>query len=403
MQLASSISVFLLFSLALTYPGGYAVGAVLLLILGLWTLARRRAQLDRKDWTLIALFLLYTAVCLGLNLVHGDPARRYDEPLRFVLAIPPLLFLRRVPPSPRALWSGVALGALAAGVLAVWQVTLGQHLRAGDAVNPIQYGNISIALGLLCIAGLAWAREQPASKGWRALLLAGALAGILASILTQSRGSWLALPLCVPVLAFCSPWRGSIKKWLLGLVLGLAAFGTLLAISPDSALQRRFTDIGKEVQAYRHSGKADNSVGGRLEMWRTSWIIFAERPVLGAGWTGYEQRKRELVRSGQADPYILEHSHAHNDFLDAMAKRGLPGLALTLALYLFPLWAFARMACQGPRPARPFALAGAMLAASWIGFGLTDTFLVHNNGALLYAFSVAILWGMARQAPQNQG
>ena len=108
------------------------------------------------------------------------------------------------------------------------------------------------------------------------------------------------------------------------------------------------------------------------------------------------ERKAELVRQGLAAPSIEEHTHLHNEYLDALVKRGLPGLLALLALYLTPLALFARRLRDADGAVRSYALAGTLLTAAYLTFGLTQAFLTHNNGVMIFGFMTVILWASLR-------
>jgi O-antigen ligase len=330
-----------------------------------------------------------------MNLLHAAPEREYDAPLRFLLAIPTLLLLLRYPPSGAAFWAGLGIGAIGAGIFAVGQgLMLGD--RAGGFTNPIQYGNISILLGILCLAGLHWAATQRPARRWAALLLAGAMLGVLGSIATGSRGSWIGLPFCLAVLY--KYYGNALKKQYIALgVLAVAlGYATLYAM-PHSMVKGRIELAVSEANDYVDTHDARTSTGARLEMWRAGIMLLNEKPLLGWGKKGYMDRIAQLVEENKVDPIATEHSHVHNEYLDAWVKRGIPGLLATLILYFAPLWLFFRQYRNGNDAARPYAAAGIMLCLSYLAFGLTQAFLTHNNGVMLYAFTLAILWAMSRK------
>ncbi len=185
---------------------------------------------------------------------------------------------------------------------------------------------------------------------------------------------------------------------------GGALLVVLAAVSFQGlGLERRLQATVSEAHGYFTSGSAHNSVGGRLEMWRTGLLISLEKPVLGWGSEGYRQRKAELVAAGLADPYVMDHSHAHNEYIDAVVKRGALGLAALLALYLVPLRFFSRaMRRSRHDPVRPYALAGVLLIACYVTFGLTQAFLTHNNGAMTLALLVSALSAFVGQGQAHR-
>jgi O-antigen ligase len=392
MYLYTSVAVFLFSAIALVIPSGFSFGAVLLLG-GSAVLPWKRVKpgLKTADQVLIVVLAQYFVICVLANLIHHEITREYDIPSRLVLVIPALLLLLAYPPSPAAIWGGLAVGAIATGLFAGWQnLDMGMS-RADGFTNPIQFGNISLLLGVLCLAGLPWAKSRHQAVFWTGLLLLGAELGILGSVLTGSRGSWVSLPFCLFFLYRCyGDWLGKRQA-----IIGLFAIIALFAI-PRAGVTERIQQAVAETTGYVNAGDAENSSGARLEMWRIGLMIFPQHPWLGWGKQGYMNKKEQLIEAGQASPIVRKHTHLHNEYLDALVKRGLPGLASVLLLYLAPLLLFAReMKRAGPK-ARPYAVAGMLLVICYLGFGLTQAFLTHNNGVTMFAFLLAVFWASLR-------
>ncbi|HTH94964.1 MAG TPA: O-antigen ligase family protein, partial [Rhodocyclaceae bacterium] len=148
---------------------------------------------------------------------------------------------------------------------------------------------------------------------------------------------------------------------------------------------------------YVDAHESDTSVGARLEMWRTGIMLIEERPLFGWGKKGYMDRVKELISDGTVAPVVADHSHLHNEYIDAWVKRGIPGLLSTLLLYGLPLMLFLQLYRHSDETARPYILGGVLTTVSYIVFGLTQAFLTHDDGVTLYAFTVVILWSLARE------
>jgi O-antigen ligase len=136
-------------------------------------------------------------------------------------------------------------------------------------------------------------------------------------------------------------------------------------------------------------------------MWRAGVTMSPGHLLLGVGKEGYMENKAALIKAGKANPAIAQHTHLHNDYLDALVKRGIPGLLATLAVLLVPFWLFGRHLKDAPT-VQPYALGGVLLCTSYMVFGLTQAFFTHNNGVMTYAFWTAILWTLLRhQLPSS--
>lgn len=395
----TSFAAFLFCALALLVPSGSSYGAALLFLGGAVLLWKRPALgLTRDDRLLCWLFSGYFLLHALENALQHAVLRDYDAPARFLLAVPVVLVLCAWPPRAAAFWGGVGVGAIGAGIFALFHQQSVRQLTFGGVTNPIQFGNISIVFGMLALAGIGWALQQPRRVWWTALLALGAAGGILGTILSDSRGSWLALPVCLCIVAVHYAFTHGRRVLIVGIGASLVLIGGLYA-QPESSVRQRSDLAEQEVQAYlngRDHDSSGTSVGQRLEMWRVGATLIPGHLLLGVGKQGYLDGKQALIAAGKANPAIAPHTHLHNDYLDALVKRGIPGLLATLAILFAPFWLFGRH-LRGPIAIQPYAAAGVLLATCYSVFGLTQAFFTHNNGVMVYTFALAILWSLLRQ------
>lgn len=129
-------------------------------------------------------------------------------------------------------------------------------------------------------------------------------------------------------------------------------------------------------------------------MWKGAYHLIVEKPFFGWGENGYQEGIQVLASNGVIDQIATHYSHAHNEFIDAFAKRGMVGLAVLLALYLVPMRLFARYITAANLELRSLAVAGVLLPVAFIDFGFSQAFLTHNSGVMMYAFLLAVLWGL---------
>lgn len=395
---AARLGVFMVPGLALWLPSGYSWGAGLLL---LTACASVRAwwgrPLPRGTWWLVVSFMAIAA--LWLLEADGDWAwRTFDRPSKYLFVVPCLLFLLTCTPRLAWLAMGVAVGGIGAGVMGLYQIDW-QHIdRATGYTNAIEYGNLSLLLATLALLGLSllWSGW----RWWQRLLLgAGTVLGVAGSVVSQTRGGWLALLLLLVPACFWLLARSRAVKWaplwVAACVMGLALLGQ------NATVQQRVALAWNEGQTYFDQKDMQNSVGYRLDLWRMAWQLGSQRPCCGWGQTGYDAEQARRVQAGELPAAVLSLHHAHNEFLDAFAKRGLPGLALLLVFYGIPLWLFRPAAARVrdgagrvDRESLVLCLWGVLLPLSYAGFGLTQVFLAHNSGAMFYLFFCAIVFAM---------
>lgn len=394
MRTYTSLAVFLLSAIALIVPSGYSLGAVMLLLGSVVLLFKQpKIGLKRQDWLVIAALVAYAFIGILEAWWDGQGTRGIDKPIRFLLAVPAMLLIMAYPPRLDWLWSGLSIGAIGAGSWAGWQKLAEGEWRATGYTHVIQFGNLSMLLGILCLAGLGWAVVQPRRNFWMVVLLVGALAGMLGSLFSGSRGGWIGLPFVLLVLyrSFGRRLPGSLK---IGALLVVVIGGLLVYLLPQTGVQLRVHEAFNDVELYFSGENPATSVGARFEMWRGAYYLILEKPLTGWGENGYAQGMQVLADRGIVDEVATNYAHAHNEFIDAFAKRGVIGLAVLLALYLIPMRLFAQQMMAENLELRSLAVAGVLLSVAYIDFGVSQTFLNHNSGVMMFSFLLAVLWGI---------
>jgi O-antigen ligase len=149
-----------------------------------------------RDWLILASMASYALSQLFGILIHELSVSEFDRPLRFILAGIALLYLLNYPPRPDFFWAGIGLGAIGAGLWALWQVVINETTRAGGFTMIIQFGNISLLLGLISLLGIIWSIADKKKYAMSFFLIA-TLSGITGSILSGTRGGWIAIPFAI--------------------------------------------------------------------------------------------------------------------------------------------------------------------------------------------------------------
>jgi|GEM_PF-356112 len=400
-SLYSSFAVFLLLALSMVIRGGFSYGIVMLWLGALFILmAKPKPQFSGNDYWIVAAFLVYFLSHYAINFYHRDIAREYDLPLRFLLAIPVLLFLKTHPPKPSYLWAGMAIGSLAGCGLIAWQFFY--VLNAGEfgARPSIHLGNIAMVLGLMCFSGWRWALSMEHRGIWLAVLVLGGFAGIVSSVLTGTRGAWLIAPFALLVLLMD---LAEYLRWS-PLKVGGLSFSCVLLLTVmayhNPIIKGRFDVAIKETQLFFEPGydpgqkAADTSVGQRWLMWSNAVHMIPLKPWLGWGKEGYLDYKNQRILSGEVLPQIAKYTDAHNDYLDALAKRGLVGLFILLQLFLVPLVLFASKLVRQEPVQRSYAVGGIIMVVGYMINGLTCTFMTINMNIMLYSILMVVLWSL---------
>lgn len=397
-QAGISISAFFMFALALAIPSGYSYGSLGLLLFALMGSRLLKQQtLPAGTWQLMGLFLLLGALwSLGFNGLWSwsgtDHWLKYGL-AAFTLAVVAIWGIRA-----EAVEWGLSAGAVGALGIAAYQYVVLGWSKAWGHTNAIQFGDLAMYLGIAAwgVALFGQRRRPSAALMW----LCGAC-GVIASLLSETRGAWVVAPLLLLCLLIVLCMYGRTRLALSACVAAAAL--VVVAVMPYAEkFGSRAAVAVQELQFYAQQPQdaAVTSVGQRLEQWRTAMRMIEERPITGWGTQGVIAGKQALVDRGVAHPSIMEYGHAHNEILDMWVKRGLLGLCLLMLCYAVPLWLFwpSRQRLQHIAPElKPQMLAlrmsASLLPIAYFGFGWTQVFFAHNSGHMFYMFGIVSFWG----------
>lgn len=373
---------FLTGAAALVMPRGYSLGFYGISLLGLMLWPSIRNKLIEKDSLPFAVPLLaYTAAHLMLGLHESFAWRSLDPLLPFCVMVFGLWALRQYKPSASWFWGGLALGAIGGAVISGYQV-LKLGVRADGFTHAIQFGNIALLFGVLCMTrALVTFRFSL----FNLLMWLGFASGLLASAWSQTRGGWIAIVLVLGwVLSHTLKTLSLSRRWLALLVLVVFITVPVKYFDVQKLVETRVLLAVEESNSYVQTGQQNTSVGARLAMWRFAINKVQDAPWLGHGPKGWVEHRDKGIADGRLDPFVKDFSHVHNEFLDMALKRGLIGVFFLMLLYLGPIfWFFKPFLKSKNIEMRSLAIAGMVIPMMYIDFGFTQLFLGHNSGRMV--------------------
>lgn len=389
----TSVCALLFFLLSLIVPSGYSYAPFILLLLSASLLLKQTPYnpsiITKHHWLIIYGFLVIGAVGVLDILLHDNSTRELDKPLRFIVAAPIFIYLIQFPPKVSFIWMGAIFGAISTGIFAVVLKLTTNAPRIDGFGNAIQFGNIAMLLGLISLASIAWAYTQKRKKLIVILALLGFLGGLIASLLSGSRGGWIGAPLVILYILY--QFRSLIPKSLIISIFTLLALVvTLAAFMPNIGAKERIYKIQDDLELYQQDNAA-TSIGTRLELWKASVLIFIEHPIVGAGSSGFDNQLNELIAQRDINAAIISRAHSHNEILFAVAKLGIVG-ASSLVFLFFSAIAFFKHALAQDKVTinHPVAVAGLIVVLCYIDFGLTQVSFSHNSGVMFYSIALSI-------------
>lgn len=394
LQAWTAALVFLLPFLSLVTLFGVSATSFLFLLSAMPLYRRGRAALGYNwaevRWVVFAFFYYFAFAALCFMLRPVAPLSSLEKPARVFFAISALMLVLVARPSRRALWWGVIAGALVALPQVAWQRIALDIERPGGLLNAITFGDLSLCLALLAMAAALDFRSSTRQAIWPAL---GALAGLAGSVLSGTRGGWIAVALAVVVFVRHGHLVPSRRVRAL-----LAASFALFMVSwfvPALGMQGRVAQGVADVRAWMDGGSAFSNVGIRLELWKGAAMLASEHPWFGLDPAQYKAELARWAVEGRIDRVVLTMPHMHNDALQSLVTGGIPGLLAWFGIIAAPFAFFAKAMRGGAAGERMFApaLAGMLLVVCYFSFGLTEVIFWSVKGSLFYALMVFLLMG----------
>ncbi len=328
-----------LVSLALVLSGvlykGVDLVYLVIVLMGIWFFFSEKKALSddlKVFYTLALVLLLAISIAVIRFDWHAFFSWRFSsfEPLLFIPFITAYLMKYRC--SDQAFWKILIVSALFAPVwiaMILWNWPV--QRSTGLLFDAINRGNMGMLFGLVSLIALFAVNDWR----WKILAIIGFGGGVILSVLSGSRGGWLALiiSLCTLTFVFFKYTRKTEFRVLvfvqLILLLGVILFWDYLPI------QTRLMQVVNDIQLYA-DGNIHTSVGYRFELWKVSYYAFLEKPLLGWGWTNFNAAHQYVMQAGLGEKTRL-FGHSHNQFLLFLVETGLFGMLALLAFLLWPL------------------------------------------------------------------
>ncbi len=377
---------------------------------GLATIVRRPAfdPLDRLY--LVACAAIPAAYLLNMALAGWTPSWLHRPAHLLVTGGLVFLWIGRAGLSERALFRGVVLASFTVLGIALFDVLVHGSVRVfgwRNQWNAVPFGNFSLLLGFIAFAGCI----EPMLGGMQdkarvALGLAATVAGILASILTGTRGGWLAIPVLLGLVLWAT--LRAHRSRVLASRHFLPALGAILAFVAAAMLlsenaQQRIDTAADQVEAFldgdRHS--IDSSTELRLEMWKWGLEQAAERPLTGVGLANYDEARQRAVESGRMPASFAGLANLHNELISSLALGGVPTALAVVAFWMLMVSFFGRRIDE--KEVFFFATSGLLVVVGTCIFSMTEGLFGTSAGTKALALLLAIPAGALRYCVALRG
>jgi O-antigen ligase len=367
---------------------------VSLAMLGICTPYLKRYRLFSIEEThlfiVLISYLLAAVMSFLINGVNKESLEYLELYAKFLLAIPFLYLLLRIRAKEAYVWYGISFATFLAGILGLLETYFNGTtvIRIHGSTNEIIYGNLSIAMAFMSIAGIGFFQKK---SPWLTLIPVGAfLFGVTASILSGTRGAWIAIPALSLLIVFFY-WKDLTAIKRIAIISLLLFLPLLLYKVPQTGIKTRLDQAYKEVFNYQTIDEKTSSAGQRIEMWGISWNIFIANPIIGAGPGMYHQAAQKFIKKELGNEIVARYNHPHNEYLNMMATRGFFGFFALLALFFIPGKHFYSAMRNKDKAISRLGLAGMLLILAYIHFALTEAVFERSLFVLFFTFYLALL------------
>lgn len=260
-------------------------------------------------------------------------------------------------------------------------------------------GSFSNALvfASLCItgAGLAVIEWPEDTKKTRTFSWISFVSGIIAALLTYSRG--MLLPIAVIILiAICYQFKGKTKyqpnlKTII--MLGAVTIATfVISLQSDNGWRIFNERILQPIEMYAEGKPFDRSISQRLDMQITGFHSFLKAPIIGHGIQNSVKEANAVSEQVLNRKTEYTYTHLHNDYLTHAVGGGLILLILFIAVIFSPLFMVWHL--NKEKKDSGLLTFGFMLTGAFSTIAMTN--LVFRNDQLTTMFCVATIFIIIR-------
>jgi len=346
-------------------------------------------QPDKWFCYAILFYILARLITFGF---HDDRLRHIDAVSQLLLFLPTFFLLRQFTVHLKVLFWAIPCSAVIAFAIAIYdRFYLGLKLPFGNMIH-IQAGDMALSLGWLSFVLFVYGLSKK-ERFFTVLCLLGILAGLGASVLSTARGGWVSLP--VVLIAIFWIFRQQVsKKFLFGLCSSIIIISTILFMIPQTQVSQRIAQAESDIVNYFQKNNPDTSIGARFEMWKGALMMAQERPLTGTGEVAFKQYFKKYAGEQKIAQSASIYAHAHNLYLDNLAKNGVFGLLSLLTIFLVPLYGFIKATASANLETKTIAALGVIHILAVMMYGMSESFFSLHTTQMFYFFLLLILFSM---------
>lgn len=320
-----------------------------------------------------------------------------EKLLRFALAIPVCWVLLRAPRAwlQQVQWS-LLFAAYASSIMLLvimYTPSLGRGAVSdyGGQYNAVGFADLTMFFGLASCLTLPW-KLSPWPRAEAALKVVAVPLSIYAVWASQTRSSWALLPVFGFVyLVTKHQWSMRKKAYFIGGMVSVLA--VVVAVSWYSK-ESRWHGVMTDISSYAKDER-DTSLGIRYQLWKASWLMFKQSPLVGVGVRNFRPELEKLRQQNVVTGEVAEgYGEPHNDMLGALAGYGLLGVLSILALYLIPAAIFWRRSASDDPVVHVGSQIGLLFCLGYFVFSMSEMMFRNMRSVPIYALTVVVLYAL---------
>jgi len=313
-----------------------------------------------------------------------------DNPSRWLLLLPIFFLFRRYLVNWKLVAIGISIGVLISVSIAYYQVYFLEVGRAYSVFgNPIPFAELMVVADLFLWMFMVHAWNK-GDKYLSVFLLVASLAAFYGSLLSITRGAWVAYVFMFIVWVIHSFKKSTSNAVYLFstpvLIRVFLAIVIFLIVQQTEQFQKLQYKTERLVESVSEL-KFKEAMEGRYEVFNTSYSIIKDH-VFGVGTDNFISANK-IYRERKGDDY---RNHAHNEIINLMVENGVQGV-ISLILLLGVLFkVFWNNLDNVNELASIYASCGLLLIISYVIFGQTQAVFSHHSTLVFFIFFLYFLF-----------
>ena len=385
--------VFLFSITVLSYSGHGGQSAIVLLLTMLYVFIAKRKKstnLTLYKEEKIFLYLVFVFWLLQLFGTLYQPEgyefenaraqlKSFDYPMRWLLLLPVFFLLRRYLVDWRVMAIGMSIGVFISVAIATHQVhVLGLDRAYGTSNHTIPFAELMVATDLLLWMLMVYAWNN-GNKIISTILLVASLAGFYGSLLSVTRGAWLAYVFMIIIWLFYifkNSFSDRRRLFSAPIVARLLLAGLVFfAVSQTSQYQVLKSRTAGTVNNLTE-GSYNSAAGARLVIYQDAFEVIKTHPF-GIGTDNF-------LAIEQSNDNAF--SQAHNELINLWVENGIQGVITLLLLLGYALKVFYKNINHVNDLVSVYAACGLMLIISYMIFGFSQAIFSHHQTLIFFIF-----------------